>query len=82
MEITQEHDRRIQEIMQDMQCPTDFDCYTSGFENLGKIGIVGDAKLVECLEEKAKTCTFGLPFVLGYFCNCPLRYYVAKNFHR
>jgi hypothetical protein len=82
MEITQEHDSKIQEIMKDMQCHRDFECYKSGFENLSKIGIVGDAKLVECLEKRAITCEFGFTFGLGYICKCPLRYYIAKNFNR
>lgn len=82
MEVTQEHDSKIQEIMRGMQCPTDFECYKSGFENLSKAGIVGDALMVECLEEKAKTCDFGHPFGLGYICKCPLRNYIARNFNK
>lgn len=82
MEIAQEHDNKIQEIMRSIQCHRDFECYRSGFKNLCKAGIVGDAKLVECLEEKAKTCEFGFTFGLGYICKCPLRHYIAKNFNR
>ncbi|MHC4692042.1 MAG: hypothetical protein ACYS67_04810 [Planctomycetota bacterium] len=82
MEIAQEHDSRIQEIMSGMQCHKDFECYKSGFENLGRIGIVGDAIKAVCLEEKAKTCNYGLAFGYGYICKCPLRNYIAKNFNR
>jgi hypothetical protein len=82
MEIAQEHDSKIQEIMSGMQCPTDFECYKSGFENLGRVGIVGDAIKVVCLEEKAKTCNYGLSLGHGYICKCPLRNYIAKNFNR
>ena len=82
MEITQEHDSKIQEIMRGMQCNVDFECYKSGFENLSKAGIVGDAIMVECLEEKAKTCNYALPFGYGYICKCPLRNYIAKNYNR
>lgn len=81
MEITQEHDSKIQEIMRGMQCYRDFECYKSGFENLSKVGIVGDAKMIECIGEKAKTCEFGHSFGLGYICKCPLRNYIARNFN-
>ena len=82
MEITQEHDSKIQEIMRGMQCHRDFEYYKSGFENLSKAGIVGDGKLVECLEEKAKTCNYGLAFGYGYICKCRLRNYIARNFNK
>ncbi|MBW8039002.1 MAG: hypothetical protein FVQ85_03285 [Planctomycetes bacterium] len=80
METTQVENGQIQEIMKDMACEKDFDCYKSGFENLSKIEIVGDAILIECLEERAKTCKFGLPFGMGYICKCPLRNYIAKHY--
>jgi hypothetical protein len=82
MEITQEHDSKIQEIMRGMQCRRDFECYKSRFENLCRAGIVGDAIMVECLEEKAKNCKFGHSFGLGYICKCPLRNYIARNFNK
>ncbi len=82
MEIAQEHDSRIQKIMRDMECPSDFECYKSGFENLSRAAIVGNARMVVCLEEKAKTCNYGLAFGHGYICKCPLRNYIARNFNR
>ncbi|NIP25904.1 MAG: hypothetical protein GWN67_16085 [Phycisphaerae bacterium] len=82
MEIAQEHDSRIQEIMSGMQCHRDFECYKSGFEKLGRIGIVGNAVKLVCLEEKANTCNYSLPFGYGYICKCPLRNYIARNFNR
>lgn len=80
MEITQEHERRIQEIMSEMQCSKDFKCYKSGFEKLCKARIICDGSLIECLEEKAQPCELGFSFGYGYFCNCTLRKYIARNF--
>lgn len=80
MEIKQEQERRIQEIMSEMQCPEDFKCYKSGFEDLCKLRIVCDGQLVECLEEKGQACDLGFAFGYGYFCDCPLRKYIAENF--
>lgn len=82
MEIAQEYDNKIQDIIRDMQCPTDFECYKSGFENLSRAAIVGNAIKVVCLEEKAKTCNYGLSSGYGYICKCPVRNYIAKNFNR
>lgn len=80
MEITPEHARRIQDIMGEMQCPKDFECYKSGFEELCKVRIICNGQLIECLEEKAQPCKLGFCFGYGYFCDCLLRKYIARNF--
>jgi hypothetical protein len=82
MVITQENKKQIEEIIKEMNCPKDFQCYKSNFENLIDVGIVSDAKMIECIEECAKTCEFGHSFGLGFICKCPLRNYIARNFHR
>jgi len=73
---------QIEQIVKQMNCPRDFECYKSDFDNLSDVGIVGDAKMVECIEESAQTCEFGFPFGLGVLCKCPLRNYIAKHFMR
>ena len=82
MEITQEHKTQIEEIISGIECPKDFECYKSGFENLCKTLIFGDGKVVECLGKSGQQCNFSFSFGLGYFCKCPLRIYIAKNFNR
>ena len=82
MEILQEHDSKIREIMSGIQCNRDFKCYKSGFEDLCKAGIVGNARLIECLEEKAETCEYVFSFGHGNICICQLRHYIAKHFNR
>ena len=82
MVITQEHQTQIEDIIKNMDCPKDFVCYKSDFEKLGEVGILGDARMIECIEEYAKTCQFGFSFGLGVICKCPLRNYIAKNFYR
>ena len=81
MEINQEHKKQIEEIMQRMECPKDFECYRSGFENICKVKTVVPGKLIECLDESRKGCVFGLSFGSSIFCQCPLRNYAAKNLH-
>ncbi|UCE50698.1 MAG: hypothetical protein JSW47_11135 [Phycisphaerales bacterium] len=82
MVITQENKQQIEEIIQTMHCPRDFECYKSDFQNIGEVGIVGDAEMLECIEPRGRTCEFGSPRGLGTICTCPLRNYVARNFRR
>ena len=81
MKITQEHQRLIESIKSEMECPKDFTCYKSGFENLSRIKDVADGKIVECLEEDSQPCEFGLNFGSSVFCQCKLRNYIANNLH-
>ncbi|MDT8303985.1 MAG: hypothetical protein RQ760_21060 [Sedimentisphaerales bacterium] len=46
MEISQEQRIQIEEIISGMECPKDFQCCKSGFENLCRAKIFREAKLV------------------------------------
>ena len=82
MQLGKEHESQVEKIISAMECPRDFVCYKSGFENLSRVRIIGDAKLIECLEKSPHTCEFRFSFEHGSFCKCPLRYYIAKNFDK
>jgi hypothetical protein len=82
MEITQEQRTQIKEIIDSMECPNDFKCYKSGFEDLCEIKIFQDGDLVECVDTHSWLCKLSFGFGRGYFCKCPLRKYVAKHFYR
>ena len=82
MVITQENKLQIEEIIQRMDCPRNFECYQADFGSMGEVGIVGDAVMIECIEERGWKCEFGSPHGLGVICKCPLRNYIAKNFWR
>ena len=72
--------RKIQEIMDGMHCPRDFDCTKSNFETVCKakdLGL-GLTDYVKCFGEAHHNCTFALPFGEGHLCRCPLRVYVAR----
>jgi hypothetical protein len=68
MVIPQANRDQIEQTIRQMHCLRDFECYKSHLENLSDVGIVGDAKMVECIEEKARTCKFAVPFGLGVLC--------------
>jgi len=71
--------KRIEEMTGNIECPKNFKCVESGFENLCKAKDFGLDAYLECLEEDPQKCKFALPFGNGYFCQCPLRVYLAKK---
>ena len=79
MEITQEHKGHIEKIINEMECPKDFICLESGFENLNKIKFIADGERIECLGENPLRCKFALCYGSLTLCQCPLRNYIAKN---
>ena len=81
MSITQEYKTQIEEITCGIDCPKGAQCLESGLENLCRIKYFG-AKLFECCEENAQSCKFSIHYGFGYFCKCPLRMYIAKNFYK
>ncbi len=86
MQITQEQKAKIEEIISRMECPIDFECYKTGFEQFmaEKIQLTGAGIFwcIKCLGEESKEfCKYSLSFGHRYICRCPLRLYVVKNFH-
>lgn len=81
MERMQERKKQIEQIINEMDCPKDFVCYKLGFKNLSKISLIANSKRVKCLEGNRLRCKFALHYGSMTICECPLRYYIAKNFH-
>ncbi len=72
----------IEEIMENMDCPKDFVCYKTDFENLCEFNELGIEDFIECgdnCEFSPTICPSGFDFGGSYFCNCPLRVFVAKQ---
>jgi len=82
VQLGKEYKRQVEELIISMECPKNFVYCKSEFENLRRVRIIGDAKLVECLEKSPQTCELGFSFEYGSFCTCPLRHYIAKNVHK
>ena len=76
--MTEEERKKIEELMAGMECPKKFECADSGFERLCKARDFGLDSFLECLEDSPSKCTFALSFGSTYFCQCPLRVYLAK----
>lgn len=77
--MEQGHQKEIEEIIGQLKCPKDFECYKSGFKVLCKAVDVGVESFLECLEERPFKCKFSVAFGGLYYCQCPLRVYIAKK---
>ena len=75
----QEH---IEEMMDGLQCPKEFSCYTSGFKNLCKARDVGLESFVACLMNDPLACKFSILFGDVFFCQCKLRVYITKKLRK
>lgn len=83
MQDLTKHKEKIEQITADMNCPKDFECYKSGFDNLCKAKDNGIDGYAACLEDDINcNCGFRIRFGHGVLCHCPLRVYVAKNIEK
>ena len=83
MQDLKEHKEKIEQIMADMNCSKDFECYKSGFDNLCKAKDNRIDGFAACLEDEIKCkCGFRVNFGYGVLCRCPLRIYIAKNIEK
>ena len=83
--MKEENRKKIQEIIDGMQCSKNFRCAESGFENLCKAKDFGDEQRLHCLEGASNHCSFAVSYDLGIkirFCECPLRVYLTKNLNK
>ena len=75
-----EEDReKIEEIIGQLNCPKNFKCAASGFENLCKAKDTGIDTYLLCQDNAPFLCKFSLKFKDEYFCSCPLRVYLSKH---
>lgn len=77
--MDEEHRKKIQEIINGMECPEGFKCCEADFENVCKAEDIGIESFLKCLEEKPQKCKFSMSFGYGHLCQCPLRIYIAKK---
>jgi hypothetical protein len=73
------HQKQIEKILDGLRCPKDYVCYTSGREILCRAEDIGLESFLVCLEKNPPECTFSVRFGDVYFCQCPLRVYIARK---
>jgi hypothetical protein len=74
-----EHEREIRQLISEFDCPKDFMCYKSGLNNVCRAENIGSEPYLECLDENSEGCAFLLSYANVRFCDCPLRFYLAKK---
>ena len=72
----------IEDIIDKLQCSKGFECYKSGYKNLCKAEDIGLESFLVCLEKNSSDCKFSISFGEGFFCQCPLRVYIAKKINK
>ena len=72
-------DMKVVGFMGDLKCPKDFQCYKRKYEELCKTDYFGETNVLLCLEEEPQSCTFSLSYKERYYCQCPLRNYIAEE---
>ena len=74
-----DRDLKVVGFMGELKCPKDFKCYKKNYEKLCKADYFGETTVLLCLEEEPQSCTFSLLFNDTYYCQCPLRNYIAEE---
>jgi hypothetical protein len=77
--MDQEYEKELEEIVNGMKCPRDFKCYKSGFDALCKARYFGLDSFLLCEEEDSTACKFTFRLGRTFYCQCPLRKYIAKR---
>ena len=77
--MNEEIRQKIEEIMRQMDCPKNFKCIETGFEQLCKARDTYLENYLDCLDGNPKLCDFALSFGYSYFCHCPLRVFITKQ---
>lgn len=73
---------QLTKILDGLQCPKDFVCYTSGLERLCRAEDIGLESFLVCLEKNPSDCRFSVIFGGMPFCQCPLRVYIARKLNK
>jgi seryl-tRNA synthetase len=72
----------LTKIIGALRCPKNYHCYRTKYKELCKAELVGKLKIVHCLEEDSQGCIFSLLYKDAYYCQCPLRNYIAEKIER
>jgi hypothetical protein len=80
-DLEEYHKKNIEDLIE-KQTTEDFKCYDLGTGVLCNGKDIGLESFILCLEKRPEKCNFSFPFGTGFFCKCPLRIYIAKEFKK
>jgi hypothetical protein len=73
---------KIEKIIDTIDCPKGFVCYTSEFKSLCRARDIGLESFVACLASNPLKCKFSIHFGGIFFCQCLLRIYICKKLRK
>jgi len=73
------HEKRINEIIKNMDCQYGFMCVDSKSKEICKAKNIGLESYIQCEDEVSYKCNYSLTFGESNFCKCPLRIYLSKE---
>jgi hypothetical protein len=76
--VKEDYKEEIERLMEGIVCANDFKCCKSRFNDLCEAQEFGLESFLVCLEKDPK-CKFSYAIGSRYFCQCPLRAYLAKK---
>jgi hypothetical protein len=86
MKLKEEERKQLKEIMSEMSCKRNFECYKCKFENCCDGKLVGEdfvkceGSNSKCSAEKSQSCDFSVSFGYDFFLQMPYSYICCKEF--
>lgn len=77
--MKEEDRKKIEQLMEGMQCPKDFKCVKENFDRLCQVRKFGFDEHLECLEKNPSHCPFAVPFTYRHICICQMRMYIIEK---
>ena len=76
-----ERETTLEKTEEQLECPRGFPCRGSDFTRVGKVHVLANGDVLDCLDEDAAMCPFAMSFGGGFFCTCPRRKHLARMRH-
>ncbi len=77
--MSEDHDRRLEELMATVPCKRGYACIQSDLQDMGSVEIAAQGEVLFCREEHARNGQYWLRFGDVGVCTCPIRQYIAKH---
>ena len=80
--INVEDHLKLEELRTQVACDKHFTCVESALSDLCQGVYHSDIDILECQQDGPTPCKFTRPFGCTAVCRCPLRKFIAQNFHK
>jgi len=77
--MSEHHDKQLKELMATTPCKRGCACVRSDLQEMGKVEIAAQGKVLFCREEHVRDGQYWLRFGDAGVCTCPIRRYIARH---